>query len=151
MVPMRNNGNNLMNTSAWLPRFWNSIFDDNWEWLDKTQKMTPAVNVSEDDNAYTVEVAVPGIRKEDCNVRLNDDTLSVTVECKQENSEEQQKNRNFLRKEFSYTGFNQSFALPDNVDRQNIAAKVADGILAITLPKKEVKEDDNNWTDIEVG
>ena len=150
MVPMRNNAGNLMN-SAWLPRFWNSIFDDNWEWLDKTQKMTPAVNVSEDDKAYTVEVAVPGIRKEDCNVRLNDDTLAVSVECKQETEDDQQKSRNFLRKEFAYSNFSQSFALPENVDKHNISANVADGILTITLPKMEVKEDKNAWTDIEVG
>ena len=95
----------------------------------------PAINVKEDEKAYHVEIAAPGMTKEDFKVHINDqDELVVSVEKKQENKEEDKKLK-FLRHEFNYSHFEQSLLLPDNVNKETITAKVENGILNIELPK----------------
>ena len=75
--------------------------------------------------------------KEDFNVHLSEDNeLVINMEKKTENNEEDQNNKKYLRREFSYTKFEQSFVLPDNVDKEKIAANVNDGVLTVTLPKE---------------
>ncbi len=152
MVPANNNYNNYNNhraNSNWLPDIFDDFFGHDWNWLTTSQKATPAYNVTESDKAYTIEVAVPGIRKEDCKIRLNDDVMTISVE-KQQQLEEDGKKRRYLRKEFSYSKFEQSFSMPEEVDQKGVHAEVKDGVLTINLPKREVKKEEEKWQNIEV-
>lgn len=110
----------------------------------------PAVNVKEDEKAYTMEVAVPGIKKEFCRIAINDDgELELAIENKLEHKEENKK-EHYLRREFSYTNYQQAYTLPDNVDKEHISAKVDNGVLTIEMPKI-VKEQAKIGRRIEVG
>lgn len=125
----------MMRNSAWLPTVFNDIFDNNF--LPKVNCTAPAINVKETDKGYTVELAAPGLKKEDFNVHINDEgNLIVKMEQKQENKEED-KNARYLRREFSYSKFEQALILPDDVDKNKIAAKVEHGVLTVELPKQE--------------
>lgn len=116
----------------WIPSIFNDFFDN--EWIVKPNFSTPAINVIENEKDYKVEVAAPGMNKEDFNIHLNENQeLVITVE---KNSQDEQKDeKKYLRREFSYTKFQQAFQLPDNVDKEKIGAKVENGVLEITLPK----------------
>lgn len=121
----------------WLPSIFNDFFDNNW--MEKANATAPAINVVESDKDYKVEVAVPGMTKEDFNIHLGDENeLVISMEKKVEN--EDKDNKKYLRREFSYTKFQQSLYLPDNVDKEKITANVANGVLAIELPKYSQEE-----------
>lgn len=92
----------------------------------------PAVNVHEDENAFRMEVASPGMEKSDFKINVNDNVLLISAEKKSEKKEEE---KNFTRREFNYTSFRRSFALPENVDQDNIKAEYNNGILNVTIPK----------------
>lgn len=127
-----------MNSNSWFP----TVFDDffNSDWIPKMKATAPAVNVKEDAKAYTMEVAVPGIKKEFCRVNINaDGNLDIAIENKMEHKEEDKK-QHYLRREFSYSNYQQTYVLPDDIVKDNIAAKVDDGVLTITMPK--VTKDD---------
>lgn len=96
---------------------------------------SPAVNVREAENGFSLEVAAPGLKKEDFNLKINDGVLTISAERKVETNDEQD---NYIRKGFSFSSFRRSFRLPDNVDSTKIGAKYEDGVLHIQLPKKEV-------------
>lgn len=116
----------------WIPSIFNDFFDN--EWIVKPNFSTPAINVIENEKDYKVEVAAPGMNKEDFNIHLNENQeLVITVEKNIQN--EQKEEKKYLRREFSYTKFQQAFQLPDNVDKEKIGAKVENGVLEITLPK----------------
>lgn len=116
----------------WIPSIFNDFFDN--EWIVKPNFSTPAINVIENEKDYKVEVAAPGMNKEDFNIHLNENQeLVITVEKNTQN--EQKEEKKYLRREFSYTKFQQAFQLPDNVDKDKIGAKVENGVLEITLPK----------------
>lgn len=121
----------------WLPSIFNDFFDNNW--MEKANATAPAINVVESDKDYKVEVAVPGMTKEDFNIHLADENeLVISMEKKVEN--EDKENKKYLRREFSYTKFQQSLYLPDNVDKEKITANVANGVLTIELPKYSQEE-----------
>ncbi len=131
MMPMRRNQN-------WLPSIFNDFFDN--EWMEKANATAPAINVSESENEYKVEVAAPGMTKEDFNIRIDEENnLVISMEKKNE-SKEEKKDRKYLRREFSYSKFEQTMILPDDVDKEKIGAAVENGVLDITLPKL-TKED----------
>ena len=95
----------------------------------------PAVNILETKDDYRVEVAVPGMTKEDFDVKLDNDVLVITG--KKEESKEDKKG-NYMRREFSYSSFQRSFHLPAGaVDSEKVEANYKDGILLVTVPKKE--------------
>lgn len=120
-------------TQTWLPSIFNDFFDN--DWMEKANATAPAINVLETEHEYEVEVAAPGMTKEDFNVHIDEDNdLVISMEKKSEHKEENRKGR-YLRREFSYTKFQQSLILPDNVDKEKIAASVENGVLHITLPK----------------
>ena len=131
----------ILNANNWFP----TVFDDffNNDWMPKMKATAPAVNVKEDAKAYTMELAVPGIKKEFCRVNINaDGNLEVAIENKLEHKEENKK-EHFLRREFSYSNYQQTYVLPDDIEKDHIAAKVDNGVLTITLPKftkEEVKQ-----------
>lgn len=121
----------------WLPSIFNDFFDNNW--MEKANATAPAINVVESNKDYKVEVAVPGMTKEDFNIHLGDENeLVISMEKKVEN--EDKENKKYLRREFSYTKFQQSLYLPDNVDKEKITANVANGVLTIELPKYSQEE-----------
>jgi len=128
----------VMFRNNWFP----TVFDDffNTEVIPTTQRTAPAVNVKEDENAYTMEVAAPGLKKEFCRISINDEgNLCVAIENKFEHKEEDKK-EHYLRREFSYTNYQQAYALPDDVKKDDISAKVEDGVLTIILPKTKKEE-----------
>lgn len=126
----------VMFKNSWFP----TVFDEflNSDVTPSTCTTTaPAVNVKEDEKAYTMEVAAPGIKKEYCRVSLNEDgNLSIAIENKMEHKEEDKK-QHYLRREFSYTNYQQSYSLPEDVVKDKISARVENGILTVTLPKQE--------------
>ena len=125
------------NEQNWLPSIFNDFFSEEWPLMHNVSSATPAINVKEDEKAYHVEIAAPGMSKEDFHVHVNDqDELVVSVEKKQENKEEDKKTK-YLRHEFNYSRFEQSLLLPDNVNKEGIAAKVEHGVLHIELPKSD--------------
>ena len=122
------------NNQNWLPSIFNDFFDN--DWMVKANATAPAINVLESDTDYKVEVAAPGMTKEDFNIHLSEDNeLVITMEKKNENQEEDKENKKYLRREFSYTKFQQALILPDDVEKENISASVSEGVLTITLPK----------------
>ena len=124
------------NDQNWLPTFFNDFFDN--DWMMKTNATAPAINVVESDKDYKVEVAAPGMKKEVFNIHLGENNeLVITMEQKNENKEEHKK---YLRREFAYSKFQQSFILPDDVEKEKISASVNDGILTIELPKHAPEE-----------
>ena len=133
MMPTKRMYNNDQN---WLPTFFNDFFDN--DWMMKTNATAPAINVVESDKDYKVEVAAPGMKKEDFNIHLGENNeLVITMEQKNENKEEHKK---YLRREFAYSKFQQSFVLPDNIEKEKISASVNDGILTIELPTQAPEE-----------
>ena len=132
MTPMRRYEQN------WLPEIFNDFFAN--DWMTRTNSTAPAINVIEDDKDYKVEVAAPGMNKEDFKVNVTDDNyLVLTMENKNESKDEDKK-RKYLRREFSYHKFEQSLALPEDVNKDEIKAAVNDGILTIDIPKMKVAE-----------
>ena len=112
----------------------------NTDFMPRANSTAPAVNVKESEKAYTMELAAPGIKKEYCRVAINDEgNLTIAIENKQEHKHED-KNHHYLRREFSYSNYEQNYVLPDDVVKDQISAKVEDGILTITMPKTEPKE-----------
>lgn len=139
--------------NGWFDNDFNDNFFNNV--LSRVNTTAPAVNVKEDGDKYTMEVAVPGIKKEYVRIDLNKDgDLELAIENKLEHHEEEPRKEehkeHYLRREFSYSNYEQTYSLPDDVDREHIAAKVEDGILTITLPKIK-KEEVKNGRTIEIG
>ena len=128
----------VMFKNSWFP----TVFDDfrNTDFVPRANSTAPAVNVKESEKAYIMELAAPGIKKEYCRVGINDEGyLTVAIENKVEHKDED-KHHHYLRREFSYSNYEQNYTLPDDVVRDKISAKVEDGILTITMPKMEPRE-----------
>ena len=139
----------VMRTSNnWLDNAFNDLFSDSA--LSRMNSTAPAVNVKDTENAYVMEVAVPGIKKEFCRVNIDDDgNLEIAIENKLEHKEENKK-EHYLRREFSYSNYQQSYILPEDVDREKISAKVQNGVLEIELPKV-IKNEQKVQRKIEIG
>ena len=114
----------VMRSNSWIPSVFNDLFDT--DFMPKANCTAPAINVKESDKAYTVELAAPGMKKEDF--------LIIKMESKNEKKEED-KNTRYLRREFSYSKFEQTLILPDDVKKEEISAKVEHGVLTVELPK----------------
>lgn len=152
MMPVRR-------TQGWLPGILDNFFGD--EWVDKTSSTAPAVNVVETDKDYKVEIAAPGLTRDDFKIDVTaDNELMVSMEKKIENDEEPQQEqegqdkgskKTYLRREFSYSSFRQRMILPDNVNIENISAKMDNGVLTIDIPKKTEEEKRQSMRQIEIG
>ena len=138
----------IRTNNDWLDNAFNDFFSDNA--LSRMNATAPAVNVKVNENGYVMEVAVPGIKKEFCRVNIDDKgNLEIAIENKLEHKEEEKK-EHYLRREFSYSNYQQSYVLPDDVDREKVSAKVLDGVLEIELPKV-VKTEQKVQRTIEIG
>lgn len=136
MTLVRKSNNYYPSFPSFFDRFFN---EDLMDWNNRNFSMTnttiPAVNVKEDDEKYAIEVAAPGMKKDDFKVKLENDTLTICSEIKKEEKEEK---GDYKRREFSYQSFQRSFSLPEgHVLTDKISAKYNDGILNIVLPKRE--------------
>ncbi len=122
--------------NGWIPAVFNDFF--NTSNMARTNATAPAINVLVSPTQYVVELAAPGLKKEDFDVSINQEgNLAIKMEKK---PAEQEQGMRYLRREFAYTKFEQSLILPDDVDRQQISARVADGVLTVVLPKINKEE-----------
>ena len=101
---------------------------------DRAITKVPAVNIAENENGFDIELAVPGLNKEDFKISVDKNVLSVSADKKTENVEEGKK---FSKREYNYTSFTRSFTLPESVDHSKIEAGYTDGILKLTVAKRE--------------
>jgi HSP20 family protein len=121
--------------SSFKPFYMPNLFDDDFFPVisNRTSSM-PAVNIREDETNFILELAVPGIDKNELKIDINEDVLTISSETK---SETEEKKEGYKRKEFSYSSFCRSFYIPENVNRDKIEATYKDGILSVGLPKQE--------------
>ncbi|KRT15287.1 Hsp20/alpha crystallin family protein [Pedobacter riviphilus] len=128
-----NFNNRTRNTAPYFNNVFDSLFSDAVT-KNKMVDKSPNVNIYENEAAYVIELAAPGLKKEDFQINLKKDTLSVWAEVKKD---ETQVAKDFTRKEFDYSSFARSFNLPDSADGDNITAEYKDGILSINISKKD--------------
>ena len=151
LLVRRNNYSNWLND--W---FDNSFF--NTEEVPQTRTTAPAINVKETCDEYIMEMAVPGLKKEWVRINVtNEGLLHVAIENKMEHKEEnkeckcnKERHERYLRHEFYYGNYEQSYTLPDDVERDKISASVADGILTIVIPKTTPEMEAKVMKNIEV-
>lgn len=142
LIPTIKNGRNAIDTNfnrlPGLPSWFDDILGKNFgdEFLSNfnTGITMPAVNIIDTDNEFVVEMAVPGLKKSDFQITIDNGILSVGAETKAEENEETE---NYTRKEFGYASFKRTFAIPDSVETGSIMAGYTDGILKISLPKRD--------------
>lgn len=112
---------------------WVDLVNDVFEgFLSPIQRTMPATNMKETDTSYEIELAVPGMQKEDLKISIKNGVITLSNEFK---NAKEDKGENYFRREFNYSTFNRSFELPDNADSEGIVAKLKDGILNIVIPK----------------
>ncbi|MEJ2162860.1 MAG: Hsp20/alpha crystallin family protein [Robiginitalea sp.] len=117
-----------------FPSLWNDVVTPDWfGGVDQFNHTLPAVNIREGAKEFMLELAVPGQKKEDFNVEVDNDIMTVSMES---GEEKEQKEQGYTRREFRYTSFKRAFTLPDTVDQEDIKAAYEDGILRFTLPKR---------------
>ncbi|MDR2084845.1 MAG: Hsp20/alpha crystallin family protein [Bacteroidales bacterium] len=123
------------------------VFDDFFNTgIDRIKRIpVPSVNISEDDKEYVIEVAAPGKEKADFKVNLDNNVLTISSEIQKEKEEKpkHKKDRNYIHQEYSYSSFERSFNLSDDIDQDSIEAKYEKGVLHVILPKKEVAVNKN--------
>ena len=120
----------LSGFESFLEPYFNS--SEFWPSNNGPRMNVPAVNVSETENTFELDMAVPGKAKEDFEITVENDTLCISSELETKSEAEE---KNFTRKEYSYNSFKRAFRLPDNVKGENIDAKYADGVLHVIIPK----------------
>lgn len=142
MVPSRRYNQN------WLPSMFNDFFDN--DWMEKSNATAPAINVLENEHSYDLELAAPGMTKDDFKVSLDENgDLVINMEKKQENNDEK-KHGHYLRREFSYSKFQQTMLLPEDADREKIKAQVEHGVLKVNIPKVVKVEPEHTHKVIEI-
>jgi HSP20 family protein len=126
--------NALPSLSSWVDDLFNKSFAKDFVSNFNSGMTLPAVNVKDNANDYIVEMAIPGLKKSDFNIDLDNKVLSVSAETSSQIEEEQS---NYSRREFGYSSFKRTFNLPDTVEQDKITANYTDGILNILLPKRD--------------
>lgn len=128
-----NNGHKANAVNPWFSDVFDAIVNDSFL-NDRLLTKVPAVNVAETENEFHIDLAAPGLKKEDFKINLDKDVLNISVEKKAETAEESKK---YSKREYSYKSFVRSFTLPDSVDYSKIEAEYTDGILKLSIAKKE--------------
>lgn len=123
------------NEQNWLNNWFDDSFFDT-DLMPRINATAPAVNVRENEKSYIMDIAAPGLKKEFVRMDLdNDGNLNIAIENKLEHKQENKK-EHYIRREFSYSNYQQAYTLPDDVDKDKISAKVENGVLEILLPKQ---------------
>ena len=118
-----------------FPALMSDIFKPDWfGGLENNESFIPAVNILENETSFELELFVPGRKKEDFNVEVDEQVLTISSEIKEE---EEIKEKSYSRKEYTYSSFKRAFTLPDTVNEDAIEASYKDGVLKFVLPKKE--------------
>ncbi|WP_276167623.1 Hsp20/alpha crystallin family protein [Zobellia alginiliquefaciens] len=118
-----------------FPSLMNEIFKPDWfGGMENVATSTPAVNIKDSENRFDLELIVPGRKKEDFNIEVDNDLLTISSELK---NEEEVKEENYTRREFRFSSFKRAFTLPETIDADAIKADYVDGVLKVELPKKE--------------
>ena len=139
----------IMRSNDWLSDMFNDLFDT--PMITRVTTSYPATNVTETDKGYAVELAVPGAKKEDFDVQINEDgNLHIKLDKKAEHKEEDKSVR-YLRREFSHTTFEKVLTLPEDVEKEKISARVEHGVLTVDLPKIEQKPQAKIGRKVEIG
>ena len=130
------------NSFSSIPSLLNSLFNDDWvessltNWKAARASM-PAVNVRDTNDDFVIEVAAPGLKRDDFKIELDNNVLTVCSD-KEANREKKGRDGEYMRREFSYQAFQRSFSLPEaRVEGGKISAKYTDGVLYVTIPKRE--------------
>ena len=121
-------------TNSYLDRFFRSPFDL-WDSGSQFVSTVPSINITEEDKQFKVELAAPGMKKEDFNIDVDDNMVTVSSEKETENTEGGD-DKKYTFREYNYSSFSRSFSLPDNADMDKITAKYCDGVLCLNVPKK---------------
>ena len=138
------------NEQNWLNNWFDDRFFDT-DLMPRINATAPAVNVRENEKSYIMDIAAPGLKKEFVRLDLdNDGNLNIAIENKLEHKQENKK-EHYIRREFSYSNYQQAYTLPDDVDKDKISAKVENGVLEILLPKLNPKDEPRNTKKIEVA
>jgi len=120
-----------------FPTFFDDFFGRDWFFNNDQQGSTlPSVNIKENEDGYAVEMAAPGMNKKDFKVELDNDTLTISYE-REESTENKNDEGRYTKREFNYQSFSRSFTLPNTVEADKIEAKYKDGLLTLSIPKKE--------------
>ncbi len=147
------------NDQNWFPTLFNDFFDNDFWMTNRKNNLTaPAVNVLDEEKEYKVEIAAPGMTKDDFQIKIdNDNNLVITLEKKTETKEgdtnekkDAKKAGKYLRREFSYSHYQQAFSLPEDIDKQKITAKMEHGVLTIDIPKTEPQKPVDTSRQIEI-
>lgn len=129
----------LEKTPSLLPDVFSGFFDDdrflNFDFRNAWPSKIPAANVFEHEDDYVIHLAVPGMKKADFDISLDNKILWIKAERREE---EKTEDENYTRREFNYSTFRRSFNIPDNINVEKILAKYEDGVLKLTLPKMEI-------------
>lgn len=127
-----------------FPR-WSSFFDEHFSSPFETASNMPATNIEENDNAFVISMAVPGLKKEDFDVTIEDRILTISS---QKESKQEEKEKNYSRKEYSFSSFKRSFTLPENVKDDQVSASYENGELILTLPKSQLEKSSSKVIDV---
>lgn len=127
------NGNKGTALNPWIGDVFDNIFNDTF-FSDRMVSRVPAVNISESEGNYHIELAAPGLKKDDFKISLDKNVLSIAAD---QESEQKEEKKNYSRREYSYQSFVRSFNLPDSVDQSKIQAAYENGILKIDVAKRE--------------
>ncbi|MDR2131147.1 MAG: Hsp20/alpha crystallin family protein [Odoribacteraceae bacterium] len=140
--------NLIRRNQNWLPDVFSDLFSN--DWMLRANATAPAINVIESESDYRIEVAAPGMTKDDFCVRIDDDNnLVISMEKRVEDTEKNE-NALYLRREFSYSKFEQKMTLPKNADKEKISAKMEHGVLNVSIPKMNEEDLKKNMKVIEV-
>ncbi|RFN57732.1 Hsp20/alpha crystallin family protein [Marixanthomonas ophiurae] len=131
--------NLIKRNDNWLPSLLDELFTENRLDTPNYENFSiPAVNIQEKNTNFVVQLAVPGLSKENLSIEVEDDILKISADVASGNEDNKTEDKiKFTRKEFNYNGFKRSFTLPENVNVENVNASYENGVLEITLPKKE--------------
>jgi HSP20 family protein len=133
MTLVKFNNGQKREANPWFNEVFDSLINDS-RLVDRFVNKVPAVNIAETENEFHIELAIPGLKKEDFKISLDKNILSVAAEKKTENADESKK---YSKREYSYNSFVRSFTLPETADYAKIDAEYTDGVLKLSVAKKE--------------
>lgn len=125
------------NNNIWFPSLVDELLKPDWMGgLEQRKNVLPAVNIKESEDRFDLELSVPGFKKDDINIEVDENILTISSVI-ENSAEDKDEKGNYMRREFSRTAFKRSFTLPETINEDSINANYEDGILTLTLPKKE--------------